>query len=76
MARLLKQKGSGHIFVWTPQLAERSDMEPYEPPAPAAPDPETPAQNPVVSSKELPPLDEALAVFQQEVRRPLKRNKA
>lgn len=68
MARLLKQKGSGHIFVWTPQLAERSDMEPYEPP--------TPAQNPVVSSKELPPLDDALSVFQQEVKRPLKRNKA
>lgn len=68
MARLLKQKGSGHVYVWTALLAERPDMEPYEP--------ETPAQNPPVSSPELPPLDDALKVFQQEVKRPLKRNKA
>lgn len=32
--KLLKQKGSGHVYVWTPFLAERSDMEPYEPQVP------------------------------------------
>jgi len=30
MRKLLRQKGSGHIYVWTPQLAEREDMEPHE----------------------------------------------
>jgi hypothetical protein len=32
--KLLKQKGSGAIYVWTQFLAERSDMEPYEPQVP------------------------------------------
>ena len=30
MRKLLRQKGSGHIYVWTPQLAQRDDMEPHE----------------------------------------------
>lgn len=31
MSKLLRQTTSGFIYVWTPQLAERSDMEPFEP---------------------------------------------
>jgi len=41
--KLLKQKGSGAIYVWTQFLAERSDMEPYEPQVPqliSPPEPE------------------------------------
>jgi hypothetical protein len=30
--RHLKQIPSGHIYMWTPQLAARPDMEHYEPP--------------------------------------------
>lgn len=30
MPKLLKQTTSGFIYIWTPQLAQRSDMEPYE----------------------------------------------
>ena len=28
--KLLKQIPSGHIYPWTPQLAERGDMVPFE----------------------------------------------
>lgn len=24
--KMLRQKGSGHLYVWTPQLAKRDDM--------------------------------------------------
>jgi hypothetical protein len=30
--RYLRQIPSGHIYMWTPQLAARPDMEHYEPP--------------------------------------------
>lgn len=30
MRKLLRQKTSGHIYVWTEGLAKRDDMEPYE----------------------------------------------
>lgn len=43
MTKLLKQKGSETIYVWTPILAQRDDMEPYEPEIPqliSAPEPE------------------------------------
>lgn len=26
----LRQKGSGHVYMWTATLAQRDDMEPYE----------------------------------------------
>lgn len=28
--KLLRQMTSGYIYPWTPQLAERADMEPFE----------------------------------------------
>lgn len=31
MPRLLKQKPSGHIYIYTDTLAQRKDMFPYEP---------------------------------------------
>jgi hypothetical protein len=30
MTKLLKQIPSGYIYVWTPLLAERADMVPFE----------------------------------------------
>ena len=30
MRKLLRQTWSGHIYVWTENLANRPDMEPYE----------------------------------------------
>lgn len=32
----LKQKGSGHIYVWTAALALRSDMDPFDVPVAAS----------------------------------------
>lgn len=51
MSRFLRQKWSGHIFPWSARLAERDDMEPYEPPKPAPapqppPAPKKPAARP------------------------------
>jgi len=36
--KLLKQKTSGEIFVWTPDLEKREDMELYERPVAKAAD--------------------------------------
>jgi hypothetical protein len=85
MSKFLKQKWSGHIFVWSQRLAERDDMEPYEPPKAAPPPapkppvappskPKTPTQN---SSPEpvFPPLDDAIEAFRKEVARPIHEGK-
>lgn len=37
--KLLKQVTSGEIYVWTPELAARKDMVPFEREAPKAPEP-------------------------------------
>jgi len=79
MTRLLKQKGSGHIYVWTPILADRPDMEPYEPPAlhrvsdtqpvdlPVDPEPEPqPVESPVA---EISAAEMAKAVLKRKTRK-------
>jgi hypothetical protein len=69
MTKLLKQKGSGTIYVWTRVLAEREDMEPYEP----APAPEIPNENTAQASAEptpdepRPELSEAVEAFRRQV---------
>lgn len=59
--KLLRQKWSGHVFVWSEQLAARDDMEPYEP--------ETPVQNPDMKPNKS-GLDEAIEIFRAEVSKP------
>lgn len=67
--RFLRQKGSGYIYPWAPGIAEREDMEPYEPlPKEEAPKPQTPAQNLAVTP-DLPPLDDSIETFKEEVKR-------
>lgn len=69
MTKLLRQKGSGTIYVWTRFLAERDDMEPYE--APAAP--QIPNENTAEASAEptppepRPELSEAIESFRRQV---------
>jgi len=48
--KLLKQVWSGELYVWTPELAERKDMVPYERETPPAPEPvvDAPAAEEVV----------------------------
>jgi len=51
MRKLLRQKGSGHLYVWSPQLAARDDMEEVEVQQPTAkveeqPEPVEQAQEP------------------------------
>jgi len=75
MQRLLKQTTTGYIYVWTAALAERPDMEPYEPepapPPPEEPKPETPAQNSDCEAD--PQLEEAIEIFRREVTKPGRR---
>lgn len=66
MTKLLRQIPSGHIYVWTENLASRDDMEPYELPVVA----ENTSENPVEASAEEPPaegLDDAKAAFRRQV---------
>jgi hypothetical protein len=72
MQKLLRQKTSGHIYVWTEALASRDDMEPYEPQAKPAPE-----QNPNENSETAQPetvadlgIEDALEAFRKEVRKP------
>lgn len=76
MQKLLKQKTTGHIYVWTANLAARDDMEEYAPaPTPTpAPDiePENTSENQATTSAEVPPaqeLDAAKAAFRRQVTR-------
>lgn len=60
------------IYVWTPQLAERSDMEPYEPPVPQPKCAENTSENPISASAEASPdepLEAAKAAFRRQVSR-------
>jgi hypothetical protein len=78
MQKLLRQKTSGHIFVWTPQLAERSDMEPYERDA-APKEQENTSENlsnTSAESKPADPLKDAKAAFRRQVAKPGPRTSA
>jgi hypothetical protein len=69
MPKLLKQTTTGTIYVWTERLAERPDMEPYEPPQRA----EIPNENTEKASAETTPpeprpeLQDAIEAFRRQV---------
>jgi hypothetical protein len=67
--KLLKQKSSGEIYVWTELLAKRDDMEPYERPVVAPAVPEVVASPEPVQAE---PADESIKQMAQAV---LKRRK-
>jgi hypothetical protein len=78
MQKLLKQKTSGFIYVWTAFLAARDDMELYEPPpkeVAAAPEKpvtktENTSQNPEQASANDKPEDDlssAMTAFRRQV---------
>lgn len=77
MQKLLKQKGSGAIYVWTAQLASRDDMEPYEPqPKPVAE--QNPNENPETAQPETEAgqtIEDALEAFKKEARKPVRKPK-
>ena len=71
MPKLLRQKTSGFIYVWTENLASRDDMEEYIPsPAPAI-EPENTSENPDNTSADEPAesLELAKAAFRRQVTR-------
>lgn len=86
--KLLKQKGTGDIFVWTENLAARDDMEEFTPGAAAAPaatpeqaasDAGNTSENPDTETAE-PAVDEGLAgaaeAFRKAVSKPGRKTKA
>lgn len=73
MQKLLRNINTNAIFVWTPQLAERKDMVPHEPQAPARQ--ENTNENPETAQPETAAdlgIEAALATFKAEVRKPRK----
>ena len=75
--KLLKQIHTGHIYVWTENLASRDDMEPYERPQVT----ENTSENPVEASAEQSPdtdLQGAVEAFRRQVtkagRKPTKKS--
>lgn len=77
MQKLLKQKGSGHIYVWTPALAARDDMEPFDP-QPKAVEKQNPNENPETAQPETkagPSIEDALAAFKKEATKPVRKPK-
>ena len=82
--KLLKQKGTGDIFVWTEHLAARDDMEEFTPGTAAAPeqavsDAGNTSENPDTETAE-PAVDEGLAgaaeAFRKAVSKPGRKTKA
>jgi len=69
MAKLLKQTTTGHIYMWTENLASRSDMEVYYPTPALASEPENTSENPVNTSADEPEtdLEVAKAAFRRQV---------
>lgn len=78
MQKLLRQKTTGTIYVWTPLLAERHDMEIYTPPpkdtpkqpVEQAPEAENTSQNLEQASADEKPKDdlsEAMTAFRRQV---------
>jgi|GEM_PF-1595881 len=75
--KLLKQKTSGHIYAWTPQLAQRDDMEPYERPTQTVPQ-ENPNENPETAQSDTAPglgIEDALKEFRKEAGKPPRKSK-
>ena len=84
--KLLKQKGTGDIYVWTELLAARDDMEEVgspaehvEAPAPEAEEEANTSENPDTETAE-PAVDEGLAdaaeAFRKSVSKPGRKTKA
>jgi len=89
--KLLKQNGTGDIYPWTPELAERPDMVEFTrgEPAPAIAEPEAPAveeaapqETPTENSESasaddgLPPLDDAIEAFRRQASKSPKKTRA
>jgi len=72
--RYLKQTTTGHIYVWTANLASRPDMEEHFPAPVAADQPENTSENSVNASADQEPADieVAKAAFRRQVTRPRK----
>ena len=83
--KLLKQKGTGDIYVWTEYLAARDDMEELVRGEPVAQEQEVaeeegnPSENPVTETAE-PAVEEGLAeaaaAFRKAVSKPGRKTKA
>jgi hypothetical protein len=77
MQKLLKQKTTGNVFMWTPMLAARPDMEPYEPP-PKPVEEENTNENPETAEPEITEslsIEDALEVFKKEAIKPVRKPK-
>lgn len=75
--KLLKQRGSGHIYPWTQALAARADMEPYEPPAQPVQE-QNPNENPETAKPEIKEslgIQDALEAFKKEAIKPVRKPK-
>lgn len=70
MQRLLKQTTTGHIFVWTENLASRPDMVPFEREIPSENRQEASAETP---PQERPTLQDAVESFRRQVAKAPKR---
>jgi len=68
--RYLKQTTTGHIYVWTENLATRPDMQEYTP-APASTEQENPSENLENTSAEVPEpsIEDAKAAFRRQVKK-------
>lgn len=71
MPRLLRQKTSGFVYVWTANLATRDDMEEYDPAPKAAVEPENTSENSPSTSADEPDtsIEDAKAAFRRQVRK-------
>lgn len=76
MQKLLRNIKTNAIFVWTPQLAARDDMVPYEPQPPAVQ--ENPNENPETAQSDTAPgpgIEDALKAFRKEAGKPGRKSK-
>lgn len=71
MPKLLKQITSGHIYVWTENLASRPDMVLYDPEIPSENRQEASAETP--TPEERPTLQDAVESFRRQVAKAPKR---
>lgn len=69
MHRLLRQKTTGFIYVWTANLATRADMEEYPPAQEPSDLPENTSENSVNASADEPEtsIEDAKAAFRRQV---------
>lgn len=73
--RYLKQTTTGDIFVWTPQLASRPDMQEHVPASAVAEEQENPSENSENASAEVPEpsIEDAKAAFRRQVKKGFKK---